>query len=356
MRDSLASFWWESVTGPATVVGNIVALLGEAHCVALRRPCHMPWEDRFRDAVIEKLRRQQSTRGLLIEVVEDGRLTSPEDVLPSYALDGEALSWRPHRESLAAFLSRTRALQGLLIWVRNLDADSARKWAEVCSNIKQASAADGVILLECPDMHFAGVSEVRYASLVSEYASRLLCSTIADSTLPPSSTDARKDYTAALLSRLCEGDVELAVSLSEVYRPGYDEPLDVMVRLNEGMDKQGMDKPSEKWYMHIWEAQLECLFPILESERLRIVDRHADQLDVLCAEGLTDALDEPIGSRYDIEIGTLYWLSHDGCPNIMRLRNCDENEQARIGILRDCRNSLAHRHIVGEEITRQIVD
>lgn len=350
MKDSVASFWWESVTGPATVVARTVTLLGEARCVAIRRPRHLPWEDKFRDAVIEGLRRQQSTRRLLIEVVEDGRLTSPEEVLPSYALDDEALSWRPHRESLAAFLRRTRALQGLLVWVRNLDADSAYKWAEVCGGMRQASTADGVILLECPDVHLAGISEVRYASLVSEYASRLLCSTIADSTLPPSSTDERKDYTAALLSRLCEGDVELAVSLSEVYQPGYDEPLDAMVRLSEGMDE-----PSEKWYMHIWEAQLECLFPILESERLRIVDRHADQLDELCAEGLTDAFNESIESRYDIEIGTLYWLSHGGCPYHMRLRNCDEDERARIGVLRDCRNSLAHRHIVNEGIVRQIV-
>lgn len=351
MRDSVASFWWESVTGPATVVARTVSLLGEAHCVAIRRPCHLPWEDKFRDAVIEGLRRQQSTRRLLIEVVEDGKSTSPEEVLPSYALDDEALSWRPHRESLAAFLRRTRALQGLLIWVRNLDTDGARKWAEVCGGMKQASAADGVILLECPDVHLAGVSEVRYASLVSEYASRLLCSTIADSTLPPSSTDERKDYTAALLSRLCEGDAELAVSLSEVYRPGLDEPLDAMVRIFKEMNEL-----SEKWYIHVWEAQLECLFPILESERLRIVDRHANQLDELCAEGLTDAFDEPVKSRYDIEIGTLYWLSHGGCPYRMRLRDCDESEQVRIGVLRDCRNSLAHRHIVGEEVIRQLID
>lgn len=93
-----------------------------------------------------------------------------------------------------------------------------------------------------------------------------------------------------------------------------------------------------------------------ESERLRIVDRHADQLDELCTEGLTDAFDEPIESRYDIEIGTLYWLSHGGCPYLMRLRNCDEDERVRIGVLRDCRNSLAHRQIVSEKVVRQIID
>lgn len=351
MRDSLSNFWWESVTGPATVVGNVTSLLAEAKCVALRMPPHVPWETYLRDAIVEGIRREQATRTLVIEVVENGSMANPEDVLLSFALKGESLSWRPHRESLAAFLQRTRALRGLLIWIRGLDVEGARLWAEVCAGMERRSANDGLFLLECPDVHLPGVAEVSYSSLVGEYASRLMCATIADRALPRSSTDDRREYTAAVLSRLCGGDVELAVSLSAEYLPGRDDPLDILARVS-GVPETLVDRG----YIHLWEAQLECLFPLIESERLEIVDRHAEQLDELCEEGLVDAFDEPMESRYDIEVGTLYWLSNGGCPYRMRLRDCADDERARIRVLRDCRNLLAHHHVVPEEIVHQVVD
>lgn len=341
MSDRAGDFWWNSVTGPSTLTEEVADMLASGRCAILCLPSTVPWEQTMRDSITSRLRQRSFTRKLTISIA-DGSL-GPEETIPSLLNENDEVSWRPGRMDMAKFLTQRQALTGQLVWVRGAVGESAVAWQHLCQTLRPQGRDCGLILLELRNARVDDNITIRYDKLVSRHSVRLMCDLLVDTANASHATDARRTYTAAVLSHLCDGNVELAARMSESYRLGQKDPLEVLERacdLERG--------PLMGAATRLWEAQLECLFPTIEHERLKMIEKHVERIDEIINLGLTDSLGNRIEESEDIEIGTLDWLCSERCPQRLRIYVGGEPEREHIALLHECRNLLAHHRCLTE--------
>lgn len=364
MRIDHASFWWDYVTGPVGFIGEVVDRLCEPSCVALRLPQDAPWRHSMRESIIESIRTKVETKDLTITRLDAGSITEPGQALLCLALKQVREDYMPWAVGIVDYLRDNDVLTGRLVWVYNIPDGMLSEWCQFCKSWNPQRASQGILLLETSCFPPNGISCVSYDSYVSESSVRVFCSTLLDDGAFRSLTEERRAYTVSLLVRLCHGDVELATELAKTYRPMNEEPLEALSRVLESGcldDRIRLSKDHPLSLLHdknydrlnasIWSSQVECLFPIIEQDRIEIVEKHRTRLSEIVRSGILNTNQDTIEHYRDIEVGQLYWLMHRSTLKIE-----DPGEHDHIELLRECRNLIAHRTRVPEEKVRLLID
>ncbi|MEH6740384.1 MAG: hypothetical protein V7695_17860, partial [Sulfitobacter sp.] len=166
----------------------------------------------------------------------------------------------------------------------------------------------------------------------------------AEEHLPNSRGGVAEELAVALATEVCRWRLDLAAALA---RAGFDDLSDPMAWLercdrdpdkqptNDGNDDDHCplallrDEKVDVVTARVWRAQLISLFPLLEEERQRFVDRYRKMLRV-------DDHARRLGveSVEELELGALVWQLS---------RRLDRKEADRLVALSRVRNALAHR-------------
>jgi len=362
--------WWQSITGPRSVVNSIADALRDAKQVVLAIPNDLPWRHEMRLAVASEI---QSTAGNVSikkvdasDMVAEGQAPG-EFLLERYALRSSRLSYRAGRLTIQDYLIRERVLANTLVWVKGLGRDGYADWIEFCCGYNASSVADGAFVIEAAGIDEAPPSNfehIDYEALVGRYDAQLYNSLVLSGEGFAGYSDAWKRYIATALTNLCGADVEVATELLQSANLKEENLIDLLSDLacSPGFARRGArDESSHPFALcrcgntdelkrKLWDAQVEVLFPLIESERLTILDALADQLVLLLADGYVEQFGGTVAGVDDIELGTLTYLMGSGQLDVP-----DRNLRERIFLLRDCRNKLAHRECCDQESVARLL-
>ena len=342
--------WWSRVTGPRTVVESIAEYLAERTNVLFRTPTSLPWYDSFAIALRSDIERKADLVGLGIERIDLSH-AAPEVndpgtyLLNRYGRIDERDGYRSGRGiTIQNYLQSKGILKRKILWVR-LNASALGPWVDFCRKWQIRKHDECLFLLESdgmPPRRSRWLRLVDYADIVTEFDVRLFNSLLFGSGELARLSTTWKRYGIAIATHLCDGD-PLAASRLLKDRDFLKEDT---LQISKSILGDGNENELRK---RLWVGQLEVLFPLIEEERLEIVDRLRSRLDELVGAGITQ-FDGPVQQPEDVEFGTLVYLMASG-----RLAVDDKETRQRIHLLRDCRNLLAHRTPLNAEQVQQLL-
>ena len=150
-----------------------------------------------------------------------------------------------------------------------------------------------------------------------------------------------KSYLADLASGLSDGNVEKAEKAINVYREFLDDPVKFSLKHFGTTDEEGLRKK-------VWESQLRCIFPQIESYRCCFIEKHEKEI-MPHFGSLVNAFGEPYENAGDVEIQTLFYMARKG------LMHLEREEYEELKLYYSARNELAHLKILDIEAIRKIV-
>lgn len=366
------AYWWESITGPQTLIETVANEIRSRKTVALMVPEDLPWRDSMRAAVQNEIRKSPELGNVDVEYIDvkdecPGEKKIGEYLLRRYATDVVAANYRG-RESLQAYISKNGILNNRLLWVKGMTKEDEKSWIDFCRNYSISADIEGHIVLE---IRFAAkkdepnISFIQYASYISDYDVLLFNSVYLDKT---NRTISRvwQQYIATLCANLCGTDAEISLELMESMDFKAQEPLQRIMEI-AGMDyylrrgenscdhvlnaaRQGRTQEIEN---RIWKAQLQTIFPLLEMERASFIEKYHDQIkEALQTKYMDHNYDKlrrihQFGSTledpWDVEIGTIWRMTKLWRENDHRLLFIpDDSSRSRVELLHELRNNLAH--------------
>lgn len=366
MEVSASEFWWRSITGPQMLLMNVVDSLLDNHNVVLRIPADLPWRHEMRAETLQMFQdRSDNDEAVIfsVDIIDD----DPEDLEPGkYILQKFASSEvrRGYREkskhSIQEYIKAQKVLNNRIIWIKGLTGAKAQKWLTFCMNFSNTSIDSGLFVLE---IHGENVSipevgdmnVVDFNKNVRRYDVQLFDSFILDSR--SDLTDTWKNYIATTASMLCGTDAEISEALISGNTLKTISSIDRLSEIAKMkcFSKRGMEDGSEhilslvrnnnqdELNHRVWKAQVQVLFPIIEIERIDIINAHRDSIQQAIDENAILQYGENLIQADDVELGTLCFMM--SCKDNMGLRMLyipDENTRNRIRFLHQCRNKLAH--------------
>lgn len=366
---SLESFWWREVAGPSGFVTQIVNGLLEYRNVLIRLPDDLAWRHEMRNAFREAMETTPGLESLFLEVTdvsEDGRNLSPSDyVLERFVLASDRLRYRRARESVQSYLLDHGLLQNRVVWIKGVARGMAASWAEFISGWQPRSVTDGLFVVEDREETHARVPWVRELDFLpysDETSVRLFCWSMLSGLSFRGLGSRWRKYAVALLANLCEGDVEVAAALAEGLDIRSDDPLDTVraIATSSQFERRGVAGSSHVLALaregrlselraRVWAAQLETLFPLIENERVSVIESLDDALRERMETEEVRQFGKVIESPMDMELGTLVHLMGSGSANGGEPLVRDRERRGRILLLWRCRNLLAHRETCAPE-------
>lgn len=392
MFESSAALWWEEITGPAQLVRAMAQELKDGGSVFLSAPDDLPWRTEMRRSV-ERLLRERDPN-LLVDYIDcqtdcqtddKGNIDVAAFLLDRYAHSDVKNGYRRSSGmSIQQYVLKHEVLRNRVVWVKGMTPLHAQNWLAYCRGHRPRSCSDGLFVIECHEdfsqrRTAAGMRLFFYKDYVKFYDA-LLFNTMMASTLPLS--PAWKQYLSTCAARLCGCDAELSQDLLDVIsRQACPDPLPALMQIAEEArrgerygnryDADFLDsrhpfvlireEKTDELQKLLWKAQLEILFPLLEYERLDLIDGYADEI----RRGLQEAYADPdprkpgphyitqymeggrerITDPYDAEIGTLWRMNHlrmfrDGSLYLFYVPEGADRE--RLDLLHSIRNTLAH--------------
>ena len=99
------------------------------------------------------------------------------------------------------------------------------------------------------------------------------------------------------------------------------------------------------------------LFPVIEMERIEIIEKYRDAISQALADNNFAQYGEQITDPMEVELGSLcFMMSHRQDVYMYMLYISDETDRERIRFLHECRNLLAHVSICNPEQVRKLLD
>ena len=351
-------FWWNNIT-------SVADTLLENKMVVLKVPADLPWRHSMRGAIHTAFQGRSASSDVVIEtidIVDD----NPKDTEPGrFILDRYAsLSIsRGYREksriTVQEYILAKEVIKNRIIWVKGLADKTAEKWMKFCRGFSQCSAETGLFVLEIHGK--ISVLETRllkcidFGNYVSSYDVQLFNSFILDRREEYSETWKRYISTSAAL--VCDSDAEISEMLlrtvdfkTQSVLDGIKEIADMPEFLRRGGES---DSNHVLWHyrnmdtaelLHrVWCSQVQVLFPIIELERVQIIEKWKQPIQEALNDNSITQYGELLRDAIDVELGTLcFMMKHRVNSGLYMLYIPDEEERERIDFLHDCRNQLAH--------------
>ena len=367
-----ADYWWSKITGPREIVASAISALRSKKSAIVVIPHDLPWRHELRRTVRNSLESISGLEELIVDPpidIEDEGLTTVEPgrfLLERYALRSDRANYRAGgRETIQQYLLRKEVMRNRLIWVKGFGEHSSEQWIEFCSDWRTKNVSDGLFVVETCKAPRSARSKrleiIRYDDVVGEYDIQLFNSLVLSDSRISRLSDSWKTYAAAITSRLCGADAEIARKFVEVHDFKKGDPLQTIGILaeEESFAKRGSGSHVLALYRsdntsalrrRIWEGQIEVLFPIIEQWRLRIIDQYYEQFEEQVEIGLNQ-FGDPVEKPSDIELGTLHYLCVSN-----RVDMKSSSAKRSVEVLRECRNQLAHRDLCSAEQVAMLLD
>jgi hypothetical protein len=359
-----SEFWWSSITGPNKVVADVAEGLISRSKILLIVPANLPWRHQMRIAIEDRIHMLTGSSDMTVTVIDaddewDQKQEPGRFLLQHCGTSSAAHGFREKSGvSIQDYMVVNGVLRNTIVWVKGLGVDQANKWLQFCRGFHGNTAEDGLFILEIhgnmENREMRGVQTVDLAEEVRMYDVQLFNSFIVDEINRYNAN--WKSYAAVLAAHLCGTDAEVSQRFLQDTDLTLEEPLQGLIRVAElsGLEKRGAgtdsghvlslvrQRQTEKVERRIWSAQLQILFPLIEMERLQVVQAIRSELEACIHQETIEQFGQPLTSPEDVELGTMdYLLSHivDGRTALIVQ---DQTLRDRVHFLRNCRNALAH--------------
>ncbi len=368
--------WWTQITGPRRLVDEISSALTNSRSVIYISDPDMPWRREMRYTIEEQIK---NTCSLVVDYIDwedefkGGDISS--FLLERYASRNDVAAYRPHLGKPLSYLHKLRALSGQVIWIKGIPADQIGEWASICRDYRTDTNEHGAFVIEAagyfPDARFPQyVSVIRYYDYVSHYDTQLFALMVLSQSNIPIHLHQYISYVAA---NLCLTDAELADELISITDFETTSPLESLnnlyyegkILVNRGTVEQTNTQPHpfsllrsnnlQSLSHRLWRAQLMVAFALIEEERVAFIKKY----EVVVKACLPiKQYRENITDPYDVELGTLVYLTQDKDENDQRRLYIPEaTDYERLHFLRDLRHKLAHmKTCTPEEMTRLLAE
>lgn len=358
-------FWWNNITGAHVVVSKVANALLENSIIVLSVPSDLPWRHSMRSSIHSAFQEKNNSRDVVIEpidIVDDNpeRIEAGKFILQRYAPSAVCRGYREKSKvSIQEYITQKEVIKNRIIWVKGLTEKTAEEWIKFCKGFSPKSVEDGLFVLEVHGkVSMSELKNLRYidfAECVSSYDVQVFNSFILDA--QNQYADMWKKYISTVAALVCEVDAEVSEILLRLVDFKSETAIEGIKRISEFPDfaRRGAERDSKHvlWYYRnnkiaelehrIWSAQVQILFPIIELERVRIINDWEETIRTVLKNNSVLQYGEVITEPMDVELGTLcYMLGHRVSNDLYMLYIPDEAERNRIRFLHDCRNSLAH--------------
>jgi hypothetical protein len=360
-------FWW-NLPGPSAFLDDLVEDLGSAKNILLLLPEHFP--PGLSRALGERIRRDEHFYFRVLDLKEEVSdfNSFPEKIIHSCLAPIENPGERPSVQTLL----KSSHLKANVLWVEGINSESWFHWRRFMDEFKDACRAmdefDRLLIIICvsgeltenPPKNEVALSVRTWKSIVSRldillYASRRFRD---QQRLNP----IHEELAISVLGELSGTDPMVADRLAEEKFQTILKPIPILEEMahekgwHNGFPTNNSKSDEEYWrygmldirdgrrVMHsaleiakhnlaavnlrIWKGQVGVLFPFIEEQRRKFVDKYRSHLEVP-VETEYQVLDQ----KEDLELGHLHF----------QLRKCLESHRlAPIKCCHNIRNALAH--------------
>lgn len=363
MQES-SQIWWQEITGPKTFVSNVTERLLEAS-VIVKVPDDLPWRHEMRQEIQSELREQYDYAEISIipiDAEEDVEENTEIDafILERFALGDVARQYRKKSgKSITQYIVQKNVLQNDVLWVKGITEKTIKPWRDFLLAFNACCPKNGRIVLEIRDsiqyVKQNTIEEIDYSSYISDNNLQLFNSILLDRM--PTISEVWKRYLSALAACLCETDAEIAEYFLNEYAQQTADPISVLEAIAQDPDysRRGAadgsshilslvrHKCTSQIERRIWKAQLQVLFPVVEAERINLIERIKHDLTAMISVREIRQYGESIVNPYDFEWGTLFYaMKLTNINEEYYLKSLSKAEREKIRRFRDYRNNLAH--------------
>lgn len=370
--NSWSEFWWANITGAHLVISKIVEALTENCTVIIDIPVDLPWRHQMRSSAEDEFRKLSGISDTIIEVV-DATDDVPVDVAPGrflldrFAQNKEVRNGYRERSqrSIQEYIIENTVLKNRIIWVKGMLNSQVSDWLSFCRDYNSNNEENGLFVLEIQGgVHKQGnnMRSIRLLECISNYDVQLFSSFIVEEKSALSNVWRR--YLSTATAIICDIDAEIASHLLEIIDPKKQSPLDIIMEMASWQEYsvRGADDESNHIFMHcrnnnkkeleqrLWKAQVQVLFPLIEMERIKIIESYYRELQTTIEQKHIEQYGEKITKPIQLELGTLCFL--------MNRYSCirDKDARERISFLHKCRNHLAHAHCCSTSEVCELLD
>ena len=361
--------WWKQITGPRRLTEAVARELISTHSVILITHPDLPWRQEMRYSIEDQIRNEN----LMVVHIDCKDDYTGNDIgrflLERFASDSDQVAHRPHKESISQYLKAKNILANKVIWIKGIPEHMVEAWLLFCRDYKSEKRVHGLFVIEMsasePLRHFPRqVSVIKYSDYITKYDTQLFGSIIVSQSNYPRFLH---QYITFAVGNICITDGEVAAEMIRSIDFEKTDPLTSLEEIYNGDafssfrgSVQSTDDPHPFFLLRthdlsalthrLWKAQVQVAFPLVEEERVAFVRKYEDAINVcLPIRQLRFEIDDP----YDVELGTLVYLTQDRDENdLRRLHISNLEDYRRLHFLRDMRNKLAHKSLCSpEEIT-----
>ena len=362
---SSSEFWWEHITGPNVLVTMVSDALKDHHMVALSVPTDLPWRHSMRATIQSNFRGWLNDTNIVVEdidVVDDNPngLEPGRFILSRFSDSQISRGYREKSKvSIQKYIAAKNVIENRIVWVKGIKGDTAKQWVKFCCGFDGGMLQNGWFVLEIQGeikrAEFKHLKPIRFEDYVSNYDVQLFNSFALDEQNKYS--DEWKKYIASVAASVCDTDAEVAAELLETVDFRSQSVIDGIKLIAESTEfaRRGMEESSKHvlWYCRngkteelehrLWRAQVQVLFPIIEMERVSLINRWHSVIQNVLDENAVMQFNEPLTNAADVELGSLcYMMKQKTSGGFYMLYIPDEDERSWIMFLHDCRNQLAH--------------
>ena len=370
--NSWSEFWWANIMGAHLVISKIVEALTENCTVIIDIPVDLPWRHQMRSSAEDEFRKLSGISDTIIEVV-DATDDVPVDVAPGrflldrFAQNKEVRNGYRERSqrSIQEYIIENTVLKNRIIWVKGMLNSQVSDWLSFCRDYNSNNEENGLFVLEIQGgVHKQdnNMRSIRLLECISNYDVQLFSSFIVEEKSALSNVWRR--YLSTATAIICDIDAEIASHLLEIIDPKKQSPLDIIMEMASWQEYsvRGADDESNHIFMHcrnnnkkeleqrLWKAQVQVLFPLIEMERIKIIESYYRELQTTIEQKHIEQYGEKITKPIQLELGTLCFL--------MNRYSCirDKDARERISFLHKCRNHLAHAHCCSTSEVCELLD
>lgn len=377
---SWEEFWWNNITGAHVVVSKVAGALLENKMVVLKVPSDLPWRYSMRSSIHTAFQERTDARDVVIESI-DAIDDIPDDLEPGrfllqkYAASSVARGYREKSKvSIQDYIAQKDVIKNRILWIKGLEGTVANTWIKFCKGFTPKTAAEGLFVLEIHGKISSSESRfieyIDFSECVSSYDVQLFNSCVLDEDIAHGS-NLWKKYISTTAAMVCDVDAEVSELLLRDVDFRKETAIDGIARISEMPDfsRRGTEDGSEHvlWLYRnnkiaelnhrIWAAQVQVLFPVIEMERIDIIEKYRDTISQALTDNYISQYGEQITNPMEVELGSLcFMMSHKQDAYMYMLYIPDEADRERIRFLHECRNLLAHVSICNSDQVRQLLD
>ena len=361
----LDEFWWNNITGPHVVVTKVTEALLDRKMVVLAVPADLPWHHSMLATIHTALQERLDNSEIVIQPI-DIRSDNPDGsepgrfILNKFASTAVSHGYREKSSiSIQEYITTKNVIRNCIIWVEGLNENNSARWIQFCRGFKQKTLQDGLFVLEIQgkvrQADFRPLELVVYNNNVSSYDVQLFNGFILDEQNRYS--DIWKKYIATVAAAICDTDAEISSILIDT-ADFEEQPVLEAVDEIAGMpyyEERGLEGSSGHVLWHcrnkntaelehrLWSAQVQVLFPLIELERISLIEKWRDKIQEALDKNNITQYNELITDASDVELGCLcYMMKQRTDDGFYVVYIPDEEERNWISFLHECRNRLAH--------------